>query len=334
MTWFYAVGQQQQGPVTEAQLHALAKDGVVTADTLVWRDGLPNWQPYRSVAPATEALPPAVPNAVTASAPAGAGSSAGGGLSEQEILGREYRVDIGEALSQSWKVFGANAGVIIGSCVVLFLVTMGIAVIGGLLGLLVPFANIFISMFVNGVAAGGTLWFFLRMVRGETGKFEDVFAGFGPRFWQLGLASLVQGLINGALIVPGAVTAIVLGVFSIANLKSGHMPDFKLEAIALLALIAAITVLVVVYVSLLWTFSLLLVIDKGYDFWPAMQLSRRMVSRRWWMTLLFVVVGGIISMLGALACLVGLLVTVPLFYGMTAHFYDANFRDLAPARRE
>jgi uncharacterized membrane protein len=88
-----------------------------------------------------------------------------------------------------------------------------------------------------------------------------------------------------------------------------------------------------VYVSLLWTFSILLVMDKGYEFWPAMQLSRRMVSRRWWMTFLFLFVSGLISMLGALACFVGLLVTVPLFYGMTAHFYEANFRDLAPARK-
>ena len=329
MTWFYAVGQQQQGPVTEDQLRALAKDGVVTAETLVWREGLANWQPYRSVAPVTDALPPAVPGAVTVPVPA-----VGGGVSEQEILAREYRVDIGEALSQSWKVFTTNAGVIIGACVVLLLVSFGVGMISMLLGLLMPFANIFISMFLNGVITGGALWFFLRMVRGETGKFEDVFAGFGPRFWQLGLAALVQGLINVALVVPGAVAAIVLGVFSIANLKSGSLPDFKMEAIALLALIAAITVIVLVFVNLLWTFSLLLVMDKGYDFWPAMQLSRRMVKRRWWMTLLFVVVGGIISMLGALACFVGLLVTVPLFYGMYAHFYDANFRDLAPARRE
>ena len=331
MTWFYAVGQQQQGPVTEDQLHALAKDGVVTPDTLVWCEGMANWQPYRSVAPVAPAaapLPPAMPGAATVPEPV-----VSGGVSEEEILTREYRVDIGEALSQAWKVFAANPGVIIGACMVLFLVTLGITMIGGVIGLLVPFANVFISMFFNGVASGGALWFFLRMVRGETGQFNDVFAGFGPRFWQLGLASLVQGIINLVIMVPGVVTAIVLGVFSFANLKSGQMPDFKLEAFGLVVVIAAVTVLVLVYVSLLWTFSILLVMDKGYEFWPAMQLSRRMVSRRWWMTFLFLFVGGLISMLGALACFVGLLVTVPLFYGMTAHFYEANFRDLAPARK-
>ena len=44
--------------------------------------------------------------------------------------------------------------------------------------------------------------------------------------------------------------------------------------------------------------------------------------------------GGLISVLGAFACLIGMFVTVPVFYGMYAHLYDANFRDLAPARRE
>jgi hypothetical protein len=55
-----------------------------------------------------------------------------------------------------------------------------------------------------------------------------------------------------------------------------------------------------------------------------------MVSKRWWMTFLFMFVAGLISGLGALACLVGLLVTVPLYFGMKADLYDTNFRDLAP----
>ena len=68
MNWYYAVGHQQQGPVTEAQLRALAKDGVVTPDTLVWREGLASWQPWRTVAgaglppvPAEAALPATAP---------------------------------------------------------------------------------------------------------------------------------------------------------------------------------------------------------------------------------------------------------------------------------
>lgn len=49
MSWYYAVGQEQKGPVTEEQLQALAKDGAITGETLVWREGLADWQPYRVV---------------------------------------------------------------------------------------------------------------------------------------------------------------------------------------------------------------------------------------------------------------------------------------------
>lgn len=66
MNWYYAIGQEQKGPVSDEQLQGLVKDGVVTADTLVWREGLANWQAYRTLmpsgaAPATPPLPETAP---------------------------------------------------------------------------------------------------------------------------------------------------------------------------------------------------------------------------------------------------------------------------------
>ncbi len=69
MNWYYAINHQQQGPVTEAQLHALAKDGVVTPDTLVWREGLANWQPWRTVGGPGMPPVPAEPAVASATAP-------------------------------------------------------------------------------------------------------------------------------------------------------------------------------------------------------------------------------------------------------------------------
>lgn len=64
MNWYYAINHQQQGPVTEAQLRALAKDGVVTGDTLVWREGLASWQPWRTVG--GPVMPPVPAEAIAA----------------------------------------------------------------------------------------------------------------------------------------------------------------------------------------------------------------------------------------------------------------------------
>ncbi len=61
MDWYYAEGQQQRGPVSEAELEGLVKAGTVGSDTLVWREGMENWQPYGQVkgaAPTGAAQPP------------------------------------------------------------------------------------------------------------------------------------------------------------------------------------------------------------------------------------------------------------------------------------
>jgi hypothetical protein len=43
-SWFYASEGQQRGPVPEAQLRELIWGGKIAADTLVWTDGMANWQ--------------------------------------------------------------------------------------------------------------------------------------------------------------------------------------------------------------------------------------------------------------------------------------------------
>ncbi len=43
-SWFYASEGQQQGPFPETQLRQLIASGTVTADTLVWSEGMAGWQ--------------------------------------------------------------------------------------------------------------------------------------------------------------------------------------------------------------------------------------------------------------------------------------------------
>ncbi len=59
MTWFYVDAGQQAGPVTDEQLDEFVRNGKVRRDTLVWRDGMPNWQPYSQARP--EGMQPTAP---------------------------------------------------------------------------------------------------------------------------------------------------------------------------------------------------------------------------------------------------------------------------------
>lgn len=51
MDWYAAKEGNQVGPMTEVRLWEMLQAGELTADSLVWRDGLPNWQPLASVFP-------------------------------------------------------------------------------------------------------------------------------------------------------------------------------------------------------------------------------------------------------------------------------------------
>lgn len=44
--WYYVVNGERRGPVTATALHA---ESAVTAETLVWRQGMPGWTPLRTV---------------------------------------------------------------------------------------------------------------------------------------------------------------------------------------------------------------------------------------------------------------------------------------------
>src|ERR1700722_13003712 len=43
-SWFFASQGQQQGPLPEARLRQLIASGSVTAETLVWSEGMTGWQ--------------------------------------------------------------------------------------------------------------------------------------------------------------------------------------------------------------------------------------------------------------------------------------------------
>ncbi len=49
MQWYYSNKGQRLGPVSQAEFDQLVHDRVITADTLVWRDGMPDWRPYSTV---------------------------------------------------------------------------------------------------------------------------------------------------------------------------------------------------------------------------------------------------------------------------------------------
>lgn len=79
MNWYYVAQGQQAGPLDDAQLEQMRANGTIQDDTLIWHEGMPNWQPYREVKGGAAAPPPpmAAPTAVPGLRLSGASASTG-----------------------------------------------------------------------------------------------------------------------------------------------------------------------------------------------------------------------------------------------------------------
>jgi uncharacterized RDD family membrane protein YckC len=51
MIWHYFDGTEQKGPISDADLTRLEGEGAINGHTLVWREGMADWQPYSQVRP-------------------------------------------------------------------------------------------------------------------------------------------------------------------------------------------------------------------------------------------------------------------------------------------
>lgn len=60
MDWYYAVGDQQVGPISKAELQALVKAKKINAQTRVWRTGMKEWQELGQLLKANQTLPVAI----------------------------------------------------------------------------------------------------------------------------------------------------------------------------------------------------------------------------------------------------------------------------------
>jgi uncharacterized RDD family membrane protein YckC len=103
MNWHYTIGGQSYGPITEGELDSMVQAGTIGSDTLVWRDGMANWEPYNTVKTAPTPAP-AGGLRVAASVPqspyeAGAAADAQAACSEcGTVLPRANLVQIGSSL--------------------------------------------------------------------------------------------------------------------------------------------------------------------------------------------------------------------------------------------
>ena len=258
-----------------------------------------------------------------------------GVLSEEQFLARDYTIDVVGSLTEAWELMSRRWTVVWLGCVLVWVAFIGISAVLGVLQML-PFVGIVssvVSTLITAWVVAGHASLFLRERRGLPNDVGQGFAFFGPRAWSILLTYLPMA---GAML-PVGIGMLFLGITSGAlgvGLGSQIANQPALGALVVLPIAVGVLVICIglLYLYTCFRFAPLLALDKGYGWQPALSLSWRFVNRHFWQNLWLLLFGGIILMAGACICLVGLLATYPLAYGLLAVVYDRHFRDLAPRR--
>lgn len=345
MDWYYAQDGEQRGPVSDADLAALVANNIVTDQTLVWKTGMAGWQAYGEVKEGA-APPPAAgtgtgqvictqcgrPFALDQVVRFGSvwvcaqckpvyvqqmreGVAPTGRLGSrtlpvdpdqlvQEVLQRGVKVEVGSCISRAWEIVKANLWLSIGTTL---LVMFCMQVTG-----IVPFIGACIGLILNGPLMGGLYGFYLKLIRGETAEVGDGFSGF-KRFGPLAGVFILMVILIYLPLIP-------CGIYAVATKQFDQsLPD------VITIVLGAVGILGAMYLGLAFMYAVPLVADLEISPWKALQVSRRVVTRRFFGFFALGFACGCIMILGLLALCVGIFVAMPVAYTAFMVAYEDNF---------
>jgi len=315
MSWYYAENNERRGPIEDAAFDSLVTAGAVRPETLVWREGMTNWQAlsasgYRGQSAAPPANMPPVPGGDGQEEPARRPGVEMGVCSESgRILPRSELVEIdGKLVSAEYKnvvlqriregvgstgssvdpevlaqqIIARDYQLSAGSCI-----SRGWGIMKSNFWLCV--GGVFLSLLVSQAASMipilGPLFVYGPLKAGlywmmvRLHRHEP--ASIGDAF--AGFTRNIWHLVGvGVIVIIGILCCLVpAGIcFGVAFAASSTDPSPAMLAIG--GLLGVIGFLVMIYLGVSWVFSFTLVIDKGIECWAAMKLSRRIVSLHWW----------------------------------------------------
>jgi hypothetical protein len=285
---------KQYGPISGEDVHKWIAEGRLNAQSLAQAQGDIEWKqlsafPEFAGAFASKSATPNVPPPVATPA---------------DLLERDYELDIGGCISRGWELVKKNFWPIVGITALVIVIIGAINQIVGLFtspivnamiterrvspgGILIILLTTIVSCPIYTIFMAGLFKYYLKLIRGESAGIGDAFSGFGPSIGQLVLLSLVMNILT----IIGYALCLVPGI----------------------------------YLAVAWFFSIPLVIDKQMEFWPAMELSRKMVTKHWFLIFAFLLVYGLLSVAGLIACCIGIFVTLPIGLGALMYAYETIF---------
>ena len=291
--------RKEYGPVSSDQIRQWIREGRANGQTLVQTQETPDWKPLGSIAEFAGEFAPPPPSAQPV--PPLAEEAAPASTFASQVISNDYRLNPGECLRRGWELFKAHAGMLVGACLIVLLIS--------LLCSTMPVVGVILNLAISGPILGGLYLLNLKLLRGEDVSIGDVFEGFNRCFGQLLLGQLVILTLTLISSLPFIV------FYSLTLVFKSKIIWFICSPIAFIGLLPAI------YLAVCWSFTLPLIIDKNLDFWSAMELSRKKVNQHFWPACVLVLLGGIVTLVSSYI-IIGALIILPIYIATMAFAYE------------
>lgn len=299
---------REYGPVTSDSIRQWILQNRANSKTLVKAEDSADWRPLGDVpefAGSFGAPPQQQPPPVQGSTPAGAAPEPAPDPKalKAALSGRDYALSIGDCIGDAWRMLMANFWLVVGGAFLVLLCSTAISMI--------PIVGILAGLLLNQVFYGGLYFFYLKLARGQKAEIGDAFSGFTRSFGQLVLLSLVYNILLTIAFIPMIVPAVGMAVWE-------WSPAVMVPLMILLGIPA-------IYLAVGWMFASMLVIDRGLEFWDAMEISRKVVGRHWFKVFALLIVVALVAVAGIVLLFIGMLITLPLAFAAMAFAYETMF---------
>lgn len=227
----------------------------------------------------------------------------------ERIINEGYDFRLGDYISQGFNIVQKNLGGYILFTLAMFVI---LAVVN-----FIPIVGTILNQFILGPALTVGAYLVANKIRkGESTEFSDFFKGF-DFVRPLALTALAIFVITMIAMLPFIFLGGGMELFSwyMELLKDpmgmqGTTPDFSFSFVSFLLLIP------VIYVGVAYSWAYKFVVFYNMSFWEAMEASRRIITKKWFLIFVFLVIAGIIAGLGILLLCVGILFTFPAYLCM------------------